>query len=85
MPKYVISTFNEFTGITQEVVTAANKQEAFLTYFKDDPYLQDGDAFLDVEVLLERLGYELGYNISIIKVKKNSKCPWPFEKPGTSV
>jgi hypothetical protein len=83
MSKYVIAKVSDCGGITQTLVKAESKLKALLEYF-DIETDQDGHLYLDVESLLADVGYELGYDINILKVSKTKKeldpdySPWPF-------
>lgn len=78
MPKYVIAEFSALGGIAQTIVKADSKLSALLTYFGATTD-EDGHPYLDTESLVVDQGYEVDYDISIMKVgRKRIKTPWPF-------
>ena len=88
MSKYVIAEFSESSGLIQTVVKAESKLKALQEFF-DVETDTDGHMYLDVESLVADMGYELGYDISIVKIIKTKNLsdpdytPWPFptERP----
>jgi hypothetical protein len=91
MTKYVIAEFSESYGLSQMIVKAESKLHALQYYFGVGTDTE-GPLYLNLESLVADMGYELGFDINIIKVGKKPKddelqdkndyqvdfTPWPF-------